>query len=165
MENIKKEELQALLDTLKGQEYSSWTIYQKLYDTIGSNPNYHNQFRLRSVSWSPYFIVVATNDEYEITLFEVQIRRQKGKTYGWHNSEWFIKDIEIDFVNENVEKSLNNAKEEKAEQKRKEMERKENGIKVIQFLKEQGYNYWERRQILNAAIYEDGNQYDKENNE
>lgn len=159
MENIKKDELQALLDTLKGQEYSRYTIIQKLYSTIGSNPNYHNQFRIKDVRWSPYYFNIVTPDQYEIKLFNIQIRRQKESC----SNKWFIKGIEIDYYNENVENELGKMKEKAKEEKRQELERKEMAKKVILFLKEQGYDYWERRKIINAIIYEDNYSLDQEN--
>lgn len=158
MENIKKDELQALLDTLKGQEYLRWTIIQKLYDTIGSNPNYHNQIRIKDVKWSSYYFCIAMSDKYETGLFNIQIRRQKESC----SNKWFIKDIEIDYYNENVENELEKKKEKAKEEKRQELERKEMAKKVILFLKEQGYDYWERRKIINETAYFDNSKYDQE---
>jgi len=160
MENIKKEELQALLDTLKGKEYDKYKIFGQLLETIGSNPNYHNQFTIEVAKWSPYYISVVTNDFYRIVLFNIQIRRQQGKE-GSNWGKWFIKDIEIDYYNENVENELEKKKEKAKEEKRQELERKEMAKKVILFLKEQGYDYWNRRKIINAVIYEDNYSLDQ----
>lgn len=157
MENIKKDELQALLDTLKGKEYDKYKIFGQLLETIGSNSNYHNQFTIEVAKWSPYYISVVTNDFYRIVLFNIQIRRQKESC----SNKWFIKDIEIDYYNENVERDLEKTKDKIKEEKRQESEAKEVAKKVINFLKEQGYDYWNRRKIINAVIYEDNYSLDQ----
>lgn len=164
MENIKKDKLQALVNQLVGKEWNKYRIMDDLYHILYSNENYDNKIKIvDSSSYANYFVVC--EKETSAILFSVEIKRKRGQRhFGYVSSywDWTIKEVIITNYNENVQADIDKLKQSAEEEKRKELEAKEVAKKVIHFLKEQGYDYWNRRKIINAIIYEDEYSLDQE---
>ena len=165
MENISRNELQALVDQLVGKKWNSkYEAMNDLRQILNSNENYANKIKIVDSSvYANYFEVY--EKEAGARLFSVEINRKKGdKHYGYVVSycDWIIKRVIIIFYNKNVQADIDEINQRNEERKQKEKETEEIAKKVINFLKEQGYGYWDRRQIINEAARLDGYNYDKE---
>lgn len=164
MENISRNELQALVDQLVGKEWSKYKTMNDLRQILNSNENYANKIKIVDSSvYVNYFEVC--EKETGARFFSVEIKRKNcGKHFDvWYSyCDWTIKEVIITNYNENVQADIDkiNQYEEKRKQEKKEFT--EMAEKVINFLKEQGYDYWKRRQIINEAARLDGYNYDKE---
>lgn len=164
MENISRNELQALVDQLVGKEWNKYKTMNDLLQTLNSNENYANKIRIADSSvYANYFEVC--EKKTGARFFSVEIKRKRGsKHYDVWSSycDWTIKEVIITNYNENVQADIDkiNQYEEKIKQEKREEEKM--AKKVINFLKEQGYDYWGRRQIINKASYLDNYNFDKE---
>lgn len=164
MENISRNELQALLDQLVGKEWSKDKTMYDLRQILNSNENYANKVKIVDSSvYANYFEVC--EKETTARFFSVEIKRKKGdKHWGWVDSycDWTIKEVIITNYNENVQADIDKIRQYEEKRKQEKREEEEMAKKVINFLKEQGYDYWKRRQIINNASRLDGYNFDKE---
>jgi len=164
MENIKKEELQALVDQLVGKKWDKYQTMWDLRDIIESNENYAHKIIINDFSSYPNYFEVCVKGN-GARLFSVEIKRKKGdKHWTYWNSyyDWTVKEVIITNYNENVQADIDRINQYEIERKQEEDEAKVVAKEVLNFLKNKGYDYWKRRKIINEASYLDGYNFDKE---